>query len=165
MKRILTWVKPTWNWMHVWNYFWAIKPIIELSKTWETFLFIADYHSLTSVHDWKTLRQNKFNVLAEYFSLIPDDSNIIIYEQSKIDRINDIMWVLTSVTPYSLMLRAHSFKDSQNKNHEINMATFLFLNTILLLLNYLKVEITLLESLVNGALVIRALLATFLKRE
>ena len=124
MKRILTWVKPTWNWMHVWNYFWAIKPLIELSKTWETFLFIADYHSLTSVHDWETLRQNKFNVLAEYFSLIPDDSNIIIYEQSKIERINDIMWVLTSVTPYSLMLRAHSFKDSQNKNHEINMATF-----------------------------------------
>lgn len=66
-------------------FFWAIKPLIELSKTWETFLFIADYHSLTSVHDWETLRQNKFNVLAEYFSLIPDDSNIIIYEQSKIE--------------------------------------------------------------------------------
>lgn len=124
MKRILTWVKPTWNWMHVWNYFWAIKPLIELSKKWETFLFIADYHSLTSVHNWDTLRQNKLNVLAEYFSLIPENSNIIVYEQSKVRRINDIMWILTSVTPYSLMLRAHAFKDSQNKNSDINMAVF-----------------------------------------
>lgn len=124
MKRILTWIKPTWNWLHVWNYFWAMKPLLELSKTWETFLFIADYHSLTSVHDWETLRKNKFNVLCEYFSFIWDDSEIIVYEQSKITRINDIMWILTSVTPYSLMLRAHAFKDSQAKNADINMATF-----------------------------------------
>jgi tryptophanyl-tRNA synthetase len=47
-----------------------------------------------------------------------------VFEQSKVKRINDITWILSSVTPYSLMLRAHSFKDAQNKNSEINMATF-----------------------------------------
>lgn len=124
MKRILTWVKPTWNWMHIWNYFWAFKPLVELSKWNETFLFIPDYHSLTSVHDWETLRKNKQNVLMEYMSLIPEDSEIIIFEQSKIGRINDITRILSSVTPYSLMLRAHAFKDSQSKNADINMATF-----------------------------------------
>jgi tryptophanyl-tRNA synthetase len=61
-------------------------------------------------------------MLKEIFSLIPDD--IVVFKQSDIKRLNDISWILSSVTPYSLMLRAHSFKDSQNKNSNINMATF-----------------------------------------
>jgi tryptophanyl-tRNA synthetase len=56
--------------------------------------------------------------------LLPKDTEIVVYEQSKVRRINDITWILSSVTPYSMMLRAHSFKDSQNKNSEINMAVF-----------------------------------------
>lgn len=124
MKRILTWAKPTGNGLHIGNYFGAIKPLLELSKGNQTFLFIPDYHSLTSVHDAETLKRNKQNVLLEYISLIGDNDDIIIFEQSKITCINDITRVLSSVTPYSLMLRAHSFKDSQAKNAEINMATF-----------------------------------------
>lgn len=124
MKRILTWAKPTWNWLHIWNYFWAIKPLLELSKTWDTFLFIPDYHSLTSVHYAEILRKNKENILMEYISLIWDNEDIIIFEQSKITCINNIARILSSVTPYSLMLRSHSFKDSKAKNSDINMATF-----------------------------------------
>lgn len=124
MKKIITWIKPTWDWMHIWNYFWAFKPIVDISKNNETFLFIADYHSLTSVHDWETLRKNKKRMLAEYFSLLPEDSKIIVFEQSKIKNINNLNWILSSQTPYSLMLRAHTFKDSQSKNSDINMATF-----------------------------------------
>ncbi len=124
MKTILTWVKPTGNWMHIWNYFWAVKPIIDISAGNKTFLMLADLHSLTSVHDAKTLLQNKKNVLMEYFALLPETSDIIIFEQSKLVWHTDIMWILTSVTPYSLMLRAHSFKDSQAKNSDINMAVF-----------------------------------------
>jgi len=122
--KILTWVKPTWDWMHLWNYLWALKPIIEMSKWKETYVFLPDFHSLTSVHSWEELKQNRKNVILEFLSVIPEDSDIIIFEQSKIRRINDIAWVLWSVTPYSLMLRAHSFKDAQNKGLDLNMATF-----------------------------------------
>lgn len=124
MKKILTAIKPTWNWMHIWNYLWAFKPFLELAKWKKAYIFIADYHSLTSVHDAETLRKNKLRLLKEYFALLPENSDVTVFEQSKVNRINDITWVLSSVTPYSLMLRAHSFKDSQNKNNEINMATF-----------------------------------------
>lgn len=124
MKTILTWVKPTGNWMHIWNYFGAVKPVIDISVWNKTFLMLADLHSLTSVHDAETLKTNKKNVLMEYFSLLPESSDIIIFEQSKLVWNTDIMWILTSVTPYSLMLRAHSFKDSQAKNSDINMAVF-----------------------------------------
>ena len=85
---------------------------------------VADYHSLTSVHDKDTLVKNKRRMLCEFFALFPEDSKIIVFEQSKVTHINNMTWVLSSVTPYSLMLRAHSFKDSQNKNSDINMATF-----------------------------------------
>lgn len=124
MKRILTWIKPTWNWIHIWNYMWAVKPFLDLIKWQEAFLFIADFHSLTSVHNWETLKKYKLEMILEYMAMVWDLDNVVIFEQSKVRRINDITWILSSLTPYSLMLRAHSFKDSQAKNAEINMATF-----------------------------------------
>lgn len=124
MKKIITWIKPTWSWLHIWNYFWAFKPIVDISEWNETYLFIADYHSLTSVHNAETLQKNKDRMLKEYFSLLPKNSKIIVFEQSKVTNINNMNWILSSQTPYSLMLRAHTFKDSQAKNSDINMATF-----------------------------------------
>ena len=124
MKRVLTWIKPTGDWMHIWNYLGAFKPFLKLAEWKKAYIFIADYHSLTSVHDKETLEKNKLRLLKEYFALLPKDSEIVVYEQSKVKRINDITWMLSSVTPYSMMLRAHSFKDSQNKNSDINMAVF-----------------------------------------
>ena len=124
MKKILTWIKPTWAGMHLWNYLWMFVPLIENIKWKESFFFIPDHHALTTVHDRKILESNRKRVLCETFALIPEDSNITVFEQSKVTHINNITWVISSVTPYSMMLRAHSFKDSQNKNSEINMATF-----------------------------------------
>jgi tryptophanyl-tRNA synthetase len=87
-------------------------------------LFIPDFHSLTSVHDKDIMERNKKRLLTEVFALLPDGSNVVVFEQSKVRRINDMTWVLSSVTPYSLMLRAHSFKDGNNKNSDVNMAVF-----------------------------------------
>ncbi|MBW7955036.1 tryptophan--tRNA ligase [Candidatus Gracilibacteria bacterium] len=123
-KKILTGVKPTGSGMHIGNYFGAVKPIIEISKGNQTYLMLADLHSLTSVHDKNTLKDNIKNVLIEYFSFLPDDSEIIVFEQSKLTHHNDIVWILNSVTPYSLMLRAHAFKDNKDKDIDINMAVF-----------------------------------------
>ncbi|MDD3646649.1 MAG: tryptophan--tRNA ligase [Candidatus Gracilibacteria bacterium] len=124
MMKILTGIKPTGNGMHIGNYFGALKPLFDFAKGKEAYVFLPDFHSLTSVHDAETLRKNKVRMLKEFFALMPEDANIIVFEQSKVRRINDITWILSSVTPYSLMLRAHSFKDAQNKNSDINMAVF-----------------------------------------
>ena len=124
MKKILTWMKATGWGMHIWNYLWGLKNFLSLVEWNDAYIFLADWHSLTSVHDMEVLVKNKREMLLDYFSLIPENLKITIYEQSKIRRINDISWILSSVTPYSLMLRAHTFKDSKNKNSDINMATF-----------------------------------------
>ena len=89
---------------------------------------LADVHSLTTVHDGADLARNKKAVLLDYFSLIDEklleSPSFFIFEQSKVKRLMDIFWVLSSVTPYSLILRSHAFKDAQVKNAEINMAVF-----------------------------------------
>jgi len=95
-----------------------------LEKENDVYVFLPDFHSLTSVHDGEQLKNNRIRLLKEFFALMPENTNITVFEQSKINNLNNINWILNSVTPYSLMLRAHSFKDSQNKNSEINMAVF-----------------------------------------
>jgi len=100
------------------------EPLLELSKGKESYLMVADLHALTSVHSGEIMTKNKYRMLAEIIALLPEESDIVIFQQSEIRHLNDISWVLSSVTPYSLMLRAHSFKDSKNKNADINMATF-----------------------------------------
>lgn len=110
--------------MHLGNYLGMYRPFMEVAKGKEAFLFLPDFHSLTSVHDADTMLRNKRRLAAEILALMPDDVDLHIFEQSKIQHINDMTWILSSVTPYSLMLRAHSFKDSQNKNSDINMAVF-----------------------------------------
>lgn len=126
--RILTWLRCSAENLHLWNYLWAIKPLTELAKTGETFLMLADLHSLTTVHNGDIMRKNKEQVLLDYFSLIPrellESDNFYVFEQSKITRLMEIVWALSSVTPYSLILRSHAFKDSQQKNADINMAVF-----------------------------------------
>ena len=74
MKKILTWLKPTWEWLHLWNYFWAFKPFLDLAKGNIAYMFLADYHSLTSVHNKENLKKFKKRMLIEYFSLFPEDS-------------------------------------------------------------------------------------------
>ncbi len=126
MKKILTGIKPTGNGMHLWNYFGASKPLYDMAinEGNDVIVMLADFHTLTSVHNWETLKNNRNRLLKEFFALMPEKSNITVFEQSKITNLNNIVWILNSVTPYSMMLRAHSFKDSQNKNSEINMAVF-----------------------------------------
>jgi tryptophanyl-tRNA synthetase len=86
---------------------------------------LADFHSLTTVHDGKLLSGYKKSVLLDYFALLPDNlDNMCIFEQSKIEKLMNIVWILSSITPYSLILRSHTFKDSQSKNSDINMAVF-----------------------------------------
>ena len=126
--RVLTWLRCSAEQLHVWNYLWAFKPLLNLSQGQgnETFLMLADMHSFTTVHDGDTMRKNRREVLLNYFSLLPDvlPENFHVFEQSEVRNHMNIVWLLSSVTPYSLILRAHTFKDSQAKNSDINMATF-----------------------------------------
>lgn len=117
MKKIITWVKPTWEMPHIGNLVWAILPFKKMSeqKDIDASLFIADLHALTSIKDAKMMRDNTRNLALTYYSIFWLDTKVTIFRQSDIILIPKLNWVLNNVTPYSLMLRAHSFKDFQQK--------------------------------------------------
>lgn len=113
MKKIITGIKSTGSSLHLGNLMWAVLPFAEAAKGNDAAIFIADLHSLTSVKDGKTLREQTLEIAIEYFAIYGLDTPFTIFRQSDIRDITKLMWILTNVTPYSLMNRAHSFKDFQ----------------------------------------------------
>jgi tryptophanyl-tRNA synthetase len=89
-------------------------------------VFIADLHALTSVHSGGLLRTQTHELAVDYLSIYGENPNVTIFRQSDIPLIPRLSWILSSVTPYSLMLRAHSFKDAGNKAADLNMAVFTY---------------------------------------
>lgn len=118
-KIILTGVKPTGQ-PHIGNYLGAIRPAIGLSKQPEvkTFLFIADYHSLTSVYDAKVMRQMTYEVAATWLACGLDLKTTSFYRQSDIPEIFELNWILSCFTPKGLMNRAHAYKAKIQENQE-----------------------------------------------
>ena len=104
--------------MHLGNLMGAVLPFAAAAKGNDAAIFIADLHSLTSVKNGQTLREQTLEVAIEYLAIYGIDTPITIFRQSDIRGITELMWILTNVTPYSLMLRAHSFKDKEDRIQE-----------------------------------------------
>ncbi len=115
MQKIITGIKSTGSSLHLGNLMGAVLPFGNVAAGNDAAIFIADLHSLTSVKDGKTLREQTLEIAIEYLAIYGVDTPITIFRQSDIHDITKLMWILTNVTPYSLMLRAHSYKDFQQK--------------------------------------------------
>ncbi len=115
MKKIITGIKSTGSSLHLGNLMGAVLPFARVAEGNDAAIFIADLHSITSVKEGETLRHQTLEIATEYFAIYGIDTPYTIFCQSDIHNITKLMWILTNVTPYSLMNRAHSFKDSQNK--------------------------------------------------
>jgi tryptophanyl-tRNA synthetase len=107
--------------MHLGNLMGAVLPFAAAAKGNDAAIFVVDLHSLTSVKDGKTLREQTLEIAIEYLAIFGIDTPIVIARQSDMHEITQLMWILANVTPYSLMLRAHSFKDSEAKEVDLNM--------------------------------------------
>lgn len=94
-------------------------PFKQLAEGNDAAIFIADLHALTSVKDGERLRAQSLELAIEYLSIFGKDTPITIFRQSDIADITKLMWVLTNVTPFSLMARAHSYKDFTQHREEI----------------------------------------------
>ncbi len=124
MKRMITGIKPTGTFPHIGNLMGAMLPLRENAKKYDTAIFIPDLHALTSIRDGKVLNENIRNGLIAYLAVLGRDTEVTIFRQSDIVGLTKLEWILNCFTPYSLMLRAHTFKDAEQKNSEINMWTF-----------------------------------------
>lgn len=102
MPRFLTGVKPTSGQLHIANYFGAIKQMIDYSSEHpdtEMFLFLANMHSLTQVHNSEDIKQFSMNALKLYIACLEDQiDNFYIYNSSEIPAHAQLNWVLSCVT-------------------------------------------------------------------
>lgn len=110
--RILSGVQPSGK-LHLGNYFGAIQQHIQLQEQAENecYYFIADYHSLTTVHDADRLRENVQDVALSYLALGLDPERTVFYRQSDVPEVQELTWLLSAVTGMGLLERAHSYKD------------------------------------------------------
>lgn len=125
MKRSLSGIQPS-GVLHLGNYFGAIKQFIENQDKHEGFYFIADYHSLTSSPDPKSLRENSYNIVLDYLALGLDPEKATIFLQSDMPEHAELAWILSNVTPMGLLERAHSFKDKTAKGIAANAGLFTY---------------------------------------
>ena len=116
---ILTGVKPTGR-LHLGNLVGAVRPIIEMSKKSQAFVFIADFHALNIIHNSKLLQEYVLEAIATFLELGLDPKNAIFFCQSDVSEVSELSTLLMSITPKGLMNRAHAYKAAMDKNIEKN---------------------------------------------
>ena len=125
MARILTGIQSTGT-PHLGNILGAIIPAIELASNPanESFLFIADMHSMTQIKDGATLRNNTYATAATWLAFGLDSSKTVFYRQSDVPQVTELMWYLLCMYPFNRLTLAHSFKDKADRLDDVNGGLF-----------------------------------------
>ena len=127
MAKILTGVQSTGT-PHLGNLLGAILPAIALSNKPEneTFLFIADLHSVTQIKDGETLKENTYSTAATWLACGVDISRVTFYRQSDVPQTAELSWYLSCFFPYQRLTLAHSFKDKSDRLSDVNAGLFTY---------------------------------------
>lgn len=121
--RVLSGVQPSGK-LHLGNYFGAMKQHIEAQEREECFIFIANYHALTTIQDAKLLRGLTRDVALDYLALGLDPAKACLFRQSDVPEVTELAWILSTVTGKGLMERAVSYKDKTAKGLPATMGLF-----------------------------------------
>ncbi|MBL6656210.1 MAG: tryptophan--tRNA ligase [Flavobacteriaceae bacterium] len=127
MSRILTGIQSTGT-PHLGNILGAILPAISLSNQPdnESYLFIADMHSLTQIKDGQALRQNTYATAATWLAFGLDTDSTVFYRQSDVPQVTELAWYLNCFFPYQRLTLAHSFKDKADRLEDVNAGLFTY---------------------------------------
>ena len=122
-KILLSGVKPTGR-PHVGNYFGAMKQFVELQSQYESYIFIADLHALTTVQNKQELEENTTGVLLDYMAIGLDPKSVTIYKQSDVPQVAELAWIFNCLTTVPYLERAHAYKDAVANKKEPNVGLF-----------------------------------------
>jgi len=125
MARILTGIQSSGR-PHLGNILGAIRPALALAENPdnESFFFIADFHSLTSLSDGAARRRNVQEVAAAWLACGFDAERNYFYRQSDLPEVTELTWYLNCFTPYPMLTNAHSFKDKSTRLADVNAGLF-----------------------------------------
>ncbi|MEX0909923.1 MAG: tryptophan--tRNA ligase [Candidatus Paceibacterota bacterium] len=122
-KTLVSGIKSTGR-LHIGNYFGAMRQFVALQNDYDSFVFIADLHSLTTVHNKEELRKNTFDLACSYLAIGLDPEKVSLFKQSDVPVVTELAWVFNCITSVPYLERAHAFKDAVAKNNEINVGVF-----------------------------------------
>ena len=127
MSRILTGIQSTGT-PHLGNLLGAIIPAIKMANNSEneSYLFIADMHSVTQIKEPKQLRFNTYSTAASWLAFGLNYNKTIFYRQSDVPQVTELAWYLNCYFPYQRLTLAHSFKDKSNSLEDINAGLFTY---------------------------------------
>lgn len=127
MARILTGIQSTGT-PHLGNILGALMPAIEMANNPEndSYLFIANMHTLTQIKDAETLRNSTYSVAATWLAFGLDVEKTVFYRQSDIPQVTELSWYLSCFFPYQRLTLAHSFKDKADRLEDVNSGLFYY---------------------------------------
>ena len=137
MNRAISGIQPSGK-LNIGNYFGMMKPAIDMQKEHETFLFIADYHALTSVRDPNILKNLIKDAVLDFLACGIDPEKVFLYKQSDVPQVHELSWFLSVLAPMGLLERCHSFKDKLAKG--LNSTHGLFSYPILMASDILSIK-------------------------
>jgi len=122
-KILLSGVKPTGR-PHIGNYFGAMKQFVDLQDSYESRIFIANLHALTTVQNKEELEKVTKEVVYDFLGIGLDPAKATLYYQSDVPHVAELAWIFECLTTMPYLMRAHAFKDAEAKNKDINVGTF-----------------------------------------
>ena len=124
--RILTGIQPSGK-LHWGNYFGAMKSMFDLqAKGEEMFMFIANFHAMTTVRDGMALREATRELALDYLACGLDHEKSVMYRQSDVPEVQELAWYLSCLTPMGLLERCHSYKDKMAHGFEATHGLFAY---------------------------------------
>lgn len=122
-KTLLSAVKPTGT-VHIGNYFGAMRQFVDRQDEYRQFIFLANYHALTSVSDGALLQKLTLELAMDYLAIGVDPKKTTIFLQSDVPEVTELAWIFNTITTVPYLSRAHAFKDAEAKNMEMNVGLF-----------------------------------------
>lgn len=110
---------------HIGNYFGAMKQFFEYQNEYDSFIFIADLHALTTVQNKETLSENIYNLIVDYLAIGIDPEKVTLYKQSDVPQVTELTWIFNCLTTIPFLERAHAYKDAiESGKKQISVGLF-----------------------------------------
>jgi len=127
MAKILTGIQSTGT-PHLGNLLGAILPAIQMAENPnnQSFLFIADLHSITQIKNSNELRKNTYSTAATWLACGLNTDKVVFYRQSDVPQTAELSWYLSCFFPFQRLTLAHSFKDKADRLEDVNAGLFTY---------------------------------------
>lgn len=124
-KRLLTGMQSS-GVLHIGNYLGMLKPLAEMYEDYESYLMVADYHSLTSLKDAAAVRESIYNSVKDALAVGIDPNKAVIFKQSDVLEHTELAWILNCQVTVPFLQQAHAYKDKVAKGLEANAGLFTY---------------------------------------